>query len=140
MSLVNPFGFKNNGRMSDLSLLLLRITFGGLMLINHGWSKFQKLIGDDPIKFADPIGIGMEASLGLTVFAEVLCALMVVLGLFTRLAVIPLIITMLVAVFVIHISDPFKKMEMAILYLIPYLVLLWNGAGRFSVDALIGKE
>jgi len=140
MSLVNPFGFKNDGRMSDLSLLLLRLTFGGLMLINHGWSKFQKLIGDEPIKFADPIGIGMEASLGLTVFAEVLCALMVVLGLFTRLAVIPLIITMLVAVFVIHISDPFKKMEMAILYLIPYLVLLWNGSGRFSVDALIGRE
>lgn len=140
MSLVNPFGFKNDGRMSDLSLLLLRLTFGGLMIINHGWSKFQKLLNDDPIKFADPIGLGAEFSLGLTVFAEVLCALMVVLGLFTRLAVIPLLVTMFVAIFVIHISDPFKKMEMAILYLIPYLILLWHGSGRFSLDALIGRE
>ena len=140
MSLINPFGLKNDGRFTDLSLLLLRLAFGGLMIINHGWGKFQKLIGDEPIKFADPIGIGMEASLGLTVFAEVLCALMIVVGLFTRLAVIPLIITMLVAIFVIHISDPFKKMEMAILYLIPYLVLLWNGAGRYSLDAMLGKE
>ena len=140
MKLINPFGFKNDGRLSDLSLLFLRLAFGGLMLVNHGWSKFMKLIGDEPIKFADPIGIGMEASLGLTVFAEVLCALMIVLGLFTRLAVIPLIITMLVAIFIIHIGDPLKKMEMAILYLIPYLVLLWNGAGRYSLDALISKE
>ena len=47
---------------------------------------------------------------------------------------------MLVAIFIIHIGDPLKKMEMAILYLIPYLVLLWNGAGRYSLDALISKE
>ena len=140
MSLVNPFGFKNDGRLSNLSLLLLRLTFGGLMIINHGWGKMQKLLNEDPIKFADPIGLGAEFSLGLTVFAEVLCALMVVLGLFTRLAVIPLLVTMFVAIFVIHISDPFKKMEMAILYLIPYLILLWHGSGRFSLDALIGRE
>ena len=140
MNLVNPFGFKEDGKLSDLSLLLLRVTFGGLMLINHGIGKFQKFFSDDPIKFGDPIGIGMEASLGLAVFAEVLCAAMVVLGLFTRLAVIPLIITMLVAAFIVHISDPFKKMEMALLYLIPYLVLLFNGAGGFSLDALMGKN
>ena len=137
MSLVNPFGFKN-GQLSDLSLLLLRLCFGGLMFWNHGKGKFFKFFGDDPIKFGDPIGIGMEASLGLTVFAEVLCALMVAFGLFTRLAVIPLIITMLVAAFIVHIGDPFKKMEMALLYLIPYLVLLRNGGGKYSLDALIG--
>ena len=137
MKLVNPFGFSNFGKLTDLSLLLLRITFGGLMLINHGWGKFLKLTSGEEIKFASVFGMGPEMSLGLAVFAEVLCAGMIVIGLFTRLAVIPLIITMLVAIFVIHISDPFKKMEMAILYLIPYLVLLWNGSGRYSVDNAI---
>lgn len=124
---------KNN---IDIGLLLLRLTFGGLMLINHGWSKMMTLFGDDPIQFADPIGIGATPSLALAVFAEVLCAFLVVIGLFTRLAVIPLIVTMLVAVFVVHISDPFKKMEMAILYLIPFIVLLLNGGGRYALDAV----
>ncbi|MEM1119507.1 MAG: DoxX family protein [Bacteroidota bacterium] len=137
MKLTNPFGFTTEGRITDLSLLLLRITFGGLMLINHGIGKFNSLMAGGEIKFPPIMGMSPKMSLTLAVFAEVLCAVMVVLGLFTRLAVIPLIITMLVAIFVIHISDPFKKMEMAILYLIPYLVLFWNGSGKYSVDEFI---
>jgi len=137
MKLVNPFGFATQGRLVDLSLLLLRITFGGLMFLNHGLGKFNKLMAGGEIKFASVFGMGPELSLGLAVFAEVVCALMVVIGLFTRMAVIPLIITMLVAIFVIHIGDPFKKMESAIIYLIPFLVLFWNGSGKYSVDEFI---
>ncbi|MEM8523474.1 MAG: DoxX family protein [Bacteroidota bacterium] len=124
----------------DIGLLLLRITFGSLMLINHGWGKMMNLFGDDPIKFADPIGIGETASLTLAVFAEVLCAALIAVGFLTRWATIPLIITMLVAIFIVHISDPFKKMEMAILYLIPYVVIWINGAGKYSIDALLKKN
>ena len=127
-------------KATDIALLLMRITFGGLMCINHGWGKMMKFFADAPIKFADPIGIGMTASLGLTVFAEVVCGLLIVIGLFTRWATIPLIITMLVAIFVIHISDPFKKMEMAILYLIPYVMIYLMGPGKFSVDSMMGRE
>ncbi|MEM1327088.1 MAG: DoxX family protein [Bacteroidota bacterium] len=119
----------------DLSLLLLRITFGGLMLVNHGWGKMLKLFGDETIQFPDPIGVGEVPSLALAVFSEVLCAGLIVLGLLTRLATIPLIITMVIAAFVVHIGDPFPKMEGALTYLIPYIVLLLMGAGRYSLDA-----
>lgn len=132
--LVNPFNFNTQGRLSDVSLLLLRLAFGGLMLLNHGIGKWQSLMAGGEIKFPSVLGLGNEFSLGLAVFAEVVCAFLVVIGLFTRLAVVPLIVTMLVAIFVIHIDDPLKKMEMAILYLIPYLVLFWNGSGKYSVD------
>ena len=137
MKLVNPLGFARNGILTDLSLLLLRITFGGLMFINHGLGKFNKLMAGGEIKFASVFGMGPEMSLGLAVFAEVLCAGMVVFGLLTRMAVIPLIITMLVAALVIHGDDPFKKMEMALLYLIPYVVIFWQGAGKYSIDEYI---
>ena len=137
MKLVNPFGFATQGRLTDLSLLLLRLTFGGLMFLNHGLGKFHKLMAGGEIKFASVFGMGPELSLGLAVFAEAICAIMVVLGLFTRMAVIPLMITMLVAIFVIHIDDPFKRMESAIIYLIPFLVLFWNGSGKYSIDEFI---
>ena len=123
----------------DIALLLLRVTFGGLMLINHGWGKLIKLFAEEPIKFADPFGIGMGPSLGLAVFAEAICALLLVVGLFTRWVTLPLIITMLVAIFVVHIADPFKKMEMAILYLIPYLSIYLMGPGKYSLDEILQK-
>jgi putative oxidoreductase len=123
-----------DSRNFDRSLLLLRLTFGGLMIINHGWRKLLKLLNEDPIKFADPIGIGTEASLWLAVFGEVICPILLILGLFTRLAAVPALITMLVAAFVVHGTDPFGDKEGALLFAVPYLVLLLSGPGRYSLD------
>lgn len=120
----------------DISLLLLRLTFGGLMLINHGWGKLQTFMNAEVIKFPDPLGIGASTSMGLAVFAEVVCAALIVVGLFTRLATVPALITMLVAIFIMHWADPFADKETAILYAIPYLAILLMGAGRYSVDHL----
>lgn len=139
MSKSKLFYAREYGHSTDLVLLLLRLTFGGLMLFNHGWKKMLRLFGDEPIKFADPFGLGMEATLALAVFAEILCAALLMLGLFSRWVVIPLIITMLVAVFVIHWTDPFGKKEMALLYLVPYIGILLMGAGRYSLDYMLGR-
>jgi len=118
----------------DISLLLLRLTFGGLMLVNHGLGKWARLFSGGDIKFADPIGLGMEASLYLAVFAEVICAVLLVVGLFTRWAAIPLFITMAVAAVIVHGGDPFSDKEGALLFAIPYLVIFLVGPGRFSID------
>lgn len=119
---------------NDIALLLLRLAFGGFMAYAHGWPKLLKFFGDDPIKFYDPIGLGPEFALGLAVFAEFVCAILIVLGLFTRWATIPLIITMLVACFGVHLGDPFNKMEKALMYLIPYISLFLAGPGWYSLD------
>jgi len=105
------------------------------MLFGHDWGKMMKLLTGDPTKFADPIGLGAPISLGLTVGAEVVCAALLVVGYFTRWAAVPLIITMLVAAFVIHGGDPFGKKEMALIYLAGYLAIYFAGPGRYSLDA-----
>ncbi|MEM1220053.1 MAG: DoxX family protein [Bacteroidota bacterium] len=119
----------------DLSLLLLRICFGGMMLVLHGLPKLEKLLWGDPSAFPDPIGLGAYLSLCLAVFAEALCATLVVFGLFTRVALIPLIVTMLVAMLIVQGGKPMDDKELALLYLIPYLVLLLAGPGFYSLDA-----
>ena len=107
------------------------------MAYSHGWGKFQKMLGGD-FGFADPLGVGEEVSLVLTVFAEFVCGILVSLGLFTRAALVPLIITMLVAVFIIHSDDPFSKQEFGLLYLVPYITLFLAGPGKLSLDKRLG--
>lgn len=119
----------------DIGLLVLRILAGGMMLFSHGMGKllnFSRLSAT----FPDPLHIGSTLSLTLTVFAEVVCAVLIMIGLATRLAAIPLIITMFVAAAVIHAMDPWAKKEFALLFAIPFITLAITGAGRFSVDQM----
>jgi putative oxidoreductase len=118
-------------------LVFLRLGVSGFML-THGIPKLQKLMRGD-MEFPDPIGLGPAFSLILTTFAEAFCSVLILLGLATRLATIPLIITMLVAVFVIHADDPFVRQEMGLLYLLIYLTLLVIGPGKYSVDRMISN-
>jgi putative oxidoreductase len=121
-----PFGL-------DLGLLAARVVAGSMMLFGHGLGKFDK-IGDGPIQWADPIGIGPAASLYLAIFAEVVCSALLALGFLTRFAALNLLVTMLVAAFIVHGDDPWKKQEFALVYAIPFLTLLLTGPGRISLD------
>lgn len=85
-------------KFQDLGLLLVRLLSGGMML-THGIPKIDRLMGEGPVKFADPFGLGPEISLVLVLFAEVACSILVMIGLKTRLATLPLMFTMLVAAF-----------------------------------------
>lgn len=134
--ILNPGNYHRN---INIVLLILRVTVGFFML-SHGMGKFYKLIGDAPIQFADPLGIGASASLTLAVFSEVLCSILLIIGLGTRLAAIPLLITMLVAAFIVHGADGFGKQELALMYAAIYLAIALAGAGKISLDYLLNKK
>ncbi len=133
------FNARHSDTAVDLALFINRIGIAGMMLV-HGVPKLEKLLSGNTNSFPDVIGLGSTTSLALTVFAEVICSVAILLGLATRLAVIPLIITMLVAVFIVHGEDPFGKQELGLHYLLSYVLLLLCGGGRFSVDALINRR
>ena len=120
----------------DVVLLLLRIGVASLML-THGIPKMQMLFGSGEIQFPGVMGLSPAISLGLAVFAEVLCSVLIFIGLGTRFASIPLIITMLVAIFMIHGNDPIALQEPGLLYLFLYIPLLILGSGKFSVDRIL---
>ena len=126
----------NHGGL-NFALLVLRVAFSAFMMV-HGYGKLQSLTAGGEIQFGDPIGIGAPASLALAVFAEFFCSILLILGLATRLAVIPLIITMLVAVFIAHGGDDFGKKELGLHYLVVYLFIFIAGPGKYSIDHLIG--
>lgn len=122
-----------------LAILLIRIV-AAIFMLTHGLPKLNKLLAGGEIQFGDPLGIGAALSLVLVVFAEFLCSILIGIGFGTRLAAIPLMITMAVAAFIAHAPDPFNRKEMALLYLLIYIFLFVVGSGKFSVDQLISKQ
>jgi putative oxidoreductase len=93
----------------------------------------------EEIKFADPFGLGPMVSLVLVVFTEVFCSLLIIMGLGTRLATIPLMVTMSIAAFNAHAGDPFSTKEKPLLFLLIYIFLFVFGSGRYSIDKLISR-
>jgi len=109
-------------------------------MLTHGLPKFDRLFGEGPVKFADPFGLGPEISLGLVLFAEVGCSLLVMAGFKTRWATLPLLFTMLIAAFYAHAADPFEKKELSLLFFTLFLSILISGGGRFSLDGWRKKK
>jgi putative oxidoreductase len=121
----------------NVAILLLRISVSVLMM-SHGYDKLIHF-SDKHDKFMNFLGMGSSLSLALVIFAEFFCSIFLILGLFTRLAAIPLIITMGVALWKAHHSDVFGDGQLAALYGVSYVVLLLVGPGRVSVDGMIAK-
>lgn len=115
-----------------IGILVLRVCSGAAML-THGYPKFIKVLNGE-WQFGDPLGIGVEASLILAAFAEFICSILLILGLTTRYALIPLIITMLVAWRIAHVDDPFGSQEKSVLYLVIFLATFIIGPGKYSLD------
>lgn len=110
--------------LNDVGLLLLRLSVGATMLFSHGMPKLMKW-GEMADRFPDPIGVGSTASLAMAIGAEVGASVLIML---------PLAFTMLIAMLAVHADDPWSKKEFAMMYLIPYVTLMFTGAGRFAVD------
>jgi putative oxidoreductase len=107
--------------------------------MNHGiqkWSNFQEL----STSFPDPLGLGSPLSLGLAVFAELACSMAFIIGFLYRLAMIPMIFTMVIAFFVIHANDVFAMKELVLVYLIIFVLMYISGPGKYSVDYVIGRQ
>ncbi|HRI79240.1 MAG TPA: DoxX family protein [Cyclobacteriaceae bacterium] len=122
----------------EVGLLLLRVSVGLLMLKDHGLPKllkFDSYVTD----FYNLLGIGSAASLSLCIFAELFCSGFLMVGLFSRAVLIPLIFNMLIIVFVVHGDDSLKQNELPVLFLIAYVALLLCGPGRWSADRLLKK-
>ncbi len=129
--------YYDESRTYSTLLLVVRIFFG-ILFLTHG---YDKLLSYDSIStlFADPLGIGSSYSLMLTIFAELACSFALIFGILQRIVLIPMIVTMCVAFFVVHGADAFAVKELSFIYLIVFILLFVTGPGQFSFDSLIGR-
>ena len=124
--------------ITSMAIFILRVVFGSLILL-HGYDKAIHFAAYKE-QFISFLGMSPAISLGLVVFAEFVCAIFLVVGLLTRFACIPLIITMAVAVFMAHGGDITGKGEHPTLFLAGFITLLFTGAGKYSLDGVLYKH
>lgn len=122
----------------DLALLVLRLGAGFLMIPNHGWKKLVNFseISENFVSF---LGMSGSLSLALAIFAELICSLLIMAGLLTRLACIPLFVCMLM-IFNVHEWNFLGKQEYASLLFICYITIFLAGPGKFSLDKVLLKK
>lgn len=121
----------------NFGMLVLRVA-AGLLLAHHG---YQKLVKFNVLKhqFMNFMHMGSTLSLTLITFAELICGILLILGLLTRLACVPIIIGMVVVVFVAAKAQIFAEGELGMIYLAATVTILFCGPGKISVDGMMGK-
>jgi putative oxidoreductase len=132
--------------VSSFAVLFLRIAIGSMMLLGHGWGKYQNfstLKEKFPVPDTRILSSWMNSttSLACTIFAEVICAALLVFGLATRPAAFIFSFTMFIAAFVVTKDAAFfdgpgvpQAKELAVLYLVGGITLLITGGGSYSLD------
>ncbi len=126
------------GNRASLLILSFRILFG-LLLMSHGalkWVQFDTLHS----VFPDPIGFGSQFSLILAIFTEIFCSVFFIFGILYRLVMIPMMITLGIAFFVIHNGSITLGGELAFIYLAVFIILYVIGPGKFSIDYFISQS
>ena len=125
--------------LTDVGLLIMRLWAGFIMIYAHGWGKLMDFSGR--IESMDGfMGMPGVVAATLVVFAEVFCAALIGLGLATRVVAVPLLVTMLIAAFVAHAGDPFGDRELALFFATAYLMLIFTGPGKYSLDHVIDRR
>ena len=119
--------------MNNIALLILRLVFAGSMLYGHGLGKLNKLISGD-LSFGNPIGIGEAPTLILAVFSEFFAPIFILIGFKTKFFSFFPAATMFVAAFIVHMGDPFGRVEKALLLLAVFVILMLTGPGKYSID------
>ena len=133
------FDSKWESQMMDWSYLLVRVGTALMMFFSHGYGKLMNFSNIAP-HFSNPLGLGSTLSLLLVTGAEFFGALLLALGLLTRWSSFSLLFTMLVAAFIVHLTDPFKAKELAIAYALLFLLFTIYGGGKYSLDSLLKKK
>lgn len=131
-----------NSGSANFALLVLRLWIGLEMFILHGTDKLMHF-SQYEAHFVDPFGIGVTASLAMSVFAEFFASLLLIAGLLTRFGALVLMINMTVAFIAGHHGKLTGEHagELAFVYLMAYFVIFLAGPGRFSADKIIfGKN
>lgn len=124
---------QRNDQAQDLGLLFLRVAGGLFLLFVHGLPKLLDF-SVQLQQIEDPFHLGAHLTLFLAIFAEVLCPLLIVAGVLARLACLPILFVLLVALLLVHPQWSVAEGQFGWLLLILFTTVLIAGPGRLALN------
>ncbi|MEO0553146.1 MAG: DoxX family protein [Bacteroidota bacterium] len=117
----------------DIALLVYRLLISLSLINTHGLKKLLDFEGS-VAHIPDPFGMGGELSTYFAIFANVICPMFIILGLFTRLAILPIVAITLSGLLLVHYTDPWPVKDVPLMYSLAFFLLLYLGPGKYSMD------
>ncbi|HJR32065.1 MAG TPA: DoxX family protein [Pseudomonas sp.] len=124
---------QRNEQAQSLGLLFLRVTGSLFLLWVHGLPKLLDFNAQLQL-IEDPFHLGAQLTLILAIFAEVLCPLLIVAGVLARLACLPILFVLLVALLVVHPQWSVAEGQFGWLLLIIFTSVFIAGPGRLALN------
>ncbi|MCS4300904.1 DoxX family protein [Chryseobacterium sp. BIGb0232] len=127
------------GKLIHIALFIFRIALSLELIIAHGLKKLGVGVSEaekvpNPLNFPEVFNslFADAANLVLPVF--------VIFGLFTRIAVLPILAVTLTGYFILHWNDTLLIKDTPFMYSLCYLFLLFVGSGKYSIDNYLRKN
>lgn len=139
MPRLKPFLDVQSPILTATGLLFLRVMAALLLLFIHGLPKLLNWSAELQ-RIEDPFGLGASLTLGLAVFAEVVCPLLLMLGVAARLACLPVLAVLLIALAVVHPDWTLEQGQFAWLLVALYGGLALTGPGAYSVTGIFCRS
>jgi DoxX. len=117
----------------DVGLLFLRVSGGLFLLWVHGLPKLLDFSAQLQ-QIEDPFHLGAHLTLSLAIFAEVLCPLLIIAGALVRLACLPILFVLLVALLIVHPQWSVAEGQFGWLLLILFTSIFIAGPGRLALN------
>ncbi|MFM0626525.1 DoxX family protein [Paraburkholderia xenovorans] len=120
---------------ADFGLLYLRVTASLLVLVVHGLPKAMHY-ASQAAAIEDPFHLGRTVSITFAIFAEVICPPLMILGIATRLAALPILIVTVVALAFVHRDWSLAEGQFAWMLLILFGTIAIAGPGQIRFGGL----
>jgi putative oxidoreductase len=126
-------------QLFDLSMLLFRMGISIELIVVHGFKKLGVGVTEAE-QIPNPLNLPEVFNHGFAVASSLFFPIFVIVGLFTRLAIVPMLTVTLTGYFVLHWNDSLLVKDVPFMYSVVYLLVLALGPGRYSIDYWIYKK
>lgn len=128
-----------SGRVFNITMLLFRLAISLELIVVHGLKKLG-VGGADPEVVPNPLHLPEFFNQGFAITANLVFPLFAIIGLFTRLAVVPIICVTLIGYLMVHAHDSLLVRDVPFMYCVSSLLILVLGPGKYSIDHFIHHQ
>lgn len=123
----------------NFALLFFRVAVATELIVVHGLKKIGIGVAVAEV-IPNPLGFPEALNSFIAIAANVYLPVLVVLGLFTRLAALPALAVTATGYFIMHGHDSLIERDIPFMFSVALLTIVMLGGGKYSLDSYLGKK